>query len=134
MSLKPEGTLLQFVSLEYINLAENSNKFWRGSLYQNGALLVEWGRIGTRGQSKVYECASVSAAQQKLNKLHEEKVGKGYRPTVTFVSSTPNPNPTAVNNTTPSAPKSTPPTTTATDTDNLECSERSRHLNWKRFT
>ncbi len=77
--------------LEYINLANNNYKFWEAELGEDDSsttLIVRWGRIGTRGQSKTYEFVSHSAALWNYYEKIAEKQRKGYQ-TTTTVSATP---------------------------------------------
>jgi predicted DNA-binding WGR domain protein len=54
-----------------------SYKFWQVEIEGN-QLTVTYGKIGTAGQVKVTECASVEAAEKEANKLAAEKTKKGY--------------------------------------------------------
>jgi predicted DNA-binding WGR domain protein len=56
-----------------------SRKFWEASL-RGTQLVVRWGRIGTQGQSKVFEFPTAAAARDKQTRLIREKAAKGYRP------------------------------------------------------
>src|SRR5262245_26756138 len=59
----------------------SSNKFWE--VWVDGAeLTTRWGRIGTNGQSKTKSFASSDKAAVERDKLIAEKVGKGYRETI----------------------------------------------------
>ena len=71
--------MIQFIALEYVNFYQNSDKFWYGTVFENGNLVVQWGRNGTQGQSKTHECGSVTSALARLDKLTGEKIGKGYQ-------------------------------------------------------
>ena len=44
----------------------NNNKFWRGSLMDNGDVLCEWGRVGDIGQSKMFPNAGESFLERKV--------------------------------------------------------------------
>lgn len=57
---------------------DNSHKFWEISI-ADGSLTTRWGRVGTDGQSKTKEFASVAAAQAEASKLVAEKTKKGYQ-------------------------------------------------------
>lgn len=61
-----------------------SRKFWDVSL-SGTQLVVHWGRIGTQGQSKVFDFPTAAAAENQQAKLIREKTAKGYLP----VNSTP---------------------------------------------
>jgi len=56
------------------NIEKNSNKFWHGTLYENGDVYVEWGRVGKNGQNKTHS----GAGEEKLAKLLKSKLKKGY--------------------------------------------------------
>ncbi len=55
----------------------SSSKFWAISLDGNSHT-VQWGRIGTNGQTQTKEFASEEAAHTSYEKLVAEKVKKGY--------------------------------------------------------
>ena len=55
-----------------------SNKFWEISV-QGADMTVNFGRIGTNGQTKTKTFADAAAAQREADKLIEEKTGKGYQ-------------------------------------------------------
>lgn len=57
---------------------KNSNKFWHGRAFDNGELVVEWGRVGYGSQSKTHRCGSIEAAKRKLASLKRNKEKKGY--------------------------------------------------------
>jgi poly [ADP-ribose] polymerase len=60
--------------LIYVEAEENSSKFWRGDVYEDGTVHCEWGRVGnTNPQSKTF-----SGGQSYLNKKVAEKKKKGY--------------------------------------------------------
>jgi DNA ligase 1 len=54
-----------------------SNKFWTISVNAT-EVNVQYGRIGSQGQSNVKSFANEAAAQQHADKLIAEKTGKGY--------------------------------------------------------
>ena len=55
----------------------NSNKFWEIAV--NGVEVnVQFGRIGTQGQSNVKSFPDEAAAARNADKLIQEKTGKGY--------------------------------------------------------
>ena len=54
-----------------------SNKFWRGRCIGNN-LEVNFGRIGTQGQSQSKRYDSPEDAQQELQKQAQQKYKKGY--------------------------------------------------------
>jgi len=62
---------------EYVNPAENSEKFWEYTLDKKN-FTVRYGKIGTKGQTQVKELESEEAAAKMAAKLKAEKVKKGY--------------------------------------------------------
>jgi len=54
-----------------------SNKFWRART-EDGTLFVNYGRIGSDGQTQVKNLGSAAAAEKELDKLEKEKRKKGY--------------------------------------------------------
>jgi uncharacterized protein (TIGR02996 family) len=62
-----------------------SSKFW--AIEVNGArTLVSFGKIGTKGQTKVKDFADEAAARRECDKLIKEKLGKGYKETTPTVA------------------------------------------------
>jgi predicted DNA-binding WGR domain protein len=55
----------------------SSNKFWRARV-EGGTLYVNYGRIGSDGQTQVKELGTAAAAERELEKLEKEKRKKGY--------------------------------------------------------
>ncbi|WP_298289489.1 AAA domain-containing protein [Novosphingobium sp.] len=62
---------------EYRLVAGASNKFWRVGVEGNN-LIVEFGRVGTKGQRLVKTFEDPDRARREANKLTLEKTGKGY--------------------------------------------------------
>jgi predicted DNA-binding WGR domain protein len=56
---------------------DNSSKFWRARV-DGTTLYVNFGRIGTNGQTQVKEFPSAAQAQKEIEKLEREKRKKGY--------------------------------------------------------
>ncbi len=56
---------------------EKSKKFWRARKEKTD-LYVNWGRIGTDGQTQLKEFDSPQAATKEMEKLVEQKRKKGY--------------------------------------------------------
>ena len=56
----------------------DSNKFWEVSVH-GADITVNFGRIGTKGQTKTKTFADAAAAQREADKLIEEKTQKGYQ-------------------------------------------------------
>jgi predicted DNA-binding WGR domain protein len=57
---------------------DSSSKFWRARV-EGKTLYVNYGRIGTTGQTSMKELASPDAALKELEKLEREKRKKGYQ-------------------------------------------------------
>src|SRR5215475_10673147 len=55
----------------------NSSKFWRARV-EGKTLYVNWGKIGTNGQTQVKELADPAVARREYDKLVAEKRKKGY--------------------------------------------------------
>ena len=56
-----------------------SSKFWRARI-EGGTLYVNYGKIGTAGQTQVKELGTAAAAEKEYDKLVREKTKKGYAP------------------------------------------------------
>jgi predicted DNA-binding WGR domain protein len=63
--------------LVFVDAAQNSNKFWSAKVSSNN-LIVEWGRVGYKSQTKTHFLGSYQKAVLKFNKLVAEKKMKGY--------------------------------------------------------
>lgn len=61
----------------YIYQDEKSHKFWAVEQQRN-ELHINWGKVGTNGQSQVKSFADAAAAEKAELKLIAEKVKKGY--------------------------------------------------------
>ncbi|HFQ0156385.1 TPA: WGR domain-containing protein, partial [Escherichia coli] len=61
----------------YIYQDEKSHKFWAVE-QQGNELHINWGKVGTNGQSQVKSFADTAAAEKAALKLIAEKVKKGY--------------------------------------------------------
>ena len=62
---------------EYRLVAGSSNKYWRVGVAGND-LIVEFGRVGTKGQRLVKSYEDADRAWREANKLTLEKTRKGY--------------------------------------------------------
>jgi poly [ADP-ribose] polymerase len=49
------------------DVANNNNKFWYITLYDNGDCLTEWGRVGDKGQSKLFPGVGESFLEKKCH-------------------------------------------------------------------
>ncbi len=56
----------------------SSSKFWRARV-EGGTLYVNYGKIGTNGQTQVKDLGAPEAAKKELDKLEREKRRKGYQ-------------------------------------------------------
>ena len=65
-------------TLIYVEVGENSNKVWRGSLLNDGSFLAEWGRVGNKLQSKLHCLGSLALAKSKFERTKRQKIRKGY--------------------------------------------------------
>lgn len=63
--------------LIFTDLQDNNNKFWHGET-AGSVVKTNWGRVGATGQFKDYPMGSEYAAQDKLAKMVQEKLKKGY--------------------------------------------------------
>ncbi|KQO56740.1 molybdate metabolism regulator [Methylobacterium sp. Leaf87] len=68
----------------------SSSKFWDVGV-EGCDLTVRFGRIGTKGQSKVKRFPEADGARQERDRLILEKTRKGYRPTTGETDATPAP-------------------------------------------
>ena len=64
------------VSLEFEE--GSSSKFWRARV-EGGTMYVNYGKIGTTGQTQVKDLGSADAAKKEIDKLEREKRKKGYQ-------------------------------------------------------
>lgn len=74
--------IIDEVRLIFSDATENKNKFWHGKLFDNGDVLVEWGRVGYNSQSKLHP----NAGERKLESLKKSKLKKGYTEQRTIAS------------------------------------------------
>ena len=72
------SSVLNSCTLIYVEVGENSNKVWRGSLLNDGTFLAEWGRVGNTLQSKHHCLGSVALAKTKFERTKRQKIRKGY--------------------------------------------------------
>lgn len=63
--------------VELVYADEKSNKFWRART-DGGELIVNFGRIGTDGQTKTKDMGSPEKASAELDKVASSKRKKGY--------------------------------------------------------
>ncbi|MGO4440592.1 WGR domain-containing protein [Rhizobium sp. RAF56] len=70
--------------LKRLDAARNMARFYglsiEPSLFAGSALLRSWGRIGTKGRSRVVLYGDVEEARAALERLAAAKLKRGYRP------------------------------------------------------
>ena len=64
--------------LRFTDPAINSDKYWHASIRSDCTVTVTWGRVGTKGSSKTHQFTNMTEAQNKFEKLVQEKTRKGY--------------------------------------------------------
>ncbi|WP_414530368.1 WGR domain-containing protein [Nodularia chucula] len=64
--------------LVFVDSVRNSNKFWSAKV-EGSQLIIEWGRVGYKSQTKVHSLASNQRAIFKYYQLVAEKKAKGYQ-------------------------------------------------------
>ncbi|MBL8845612.1 MAG: WGR domain-containing protein [Hyphomicrobium zavarzinii] len=71
------------VYLERIDQARNMARYYRlsvmESLFGEWVMVREWGRIGSRGQSREHCCTSPEQAASLLEAHRTQRVRRGYR-------------------------------------------------------
>ena len=72
------SSTLDTCTLIYVEVAENSNKVWRGSVKNDGTFIAEWGRVGNSLQCKRHIMGSVALAKNKFERTKRQKIRKGY--------------------------------------------------------
>jgi poly [ADP-ribose] polymerase len=73
MSTNSTSKAIEKVNLIKSDVNKNNNKFWRGTLFENGDVFCEWGRVGDTGQSKLFS----NAGKSFLDKKVREKTSEG---------------------------------------------------------
>jgi len=72
----------QFAHFHSIDHAENRRRFylvsWQPLLWGGGALVWSWGRLGSRGTSRVAEFPDRSSAQQVVDRLIQRRIQRRY--------------------------------------------------------
>lgn len=61
-----------------VSTENGSNKFWEVSV-TNGELLIQYGRIGTKGQKLIKAFDSEESAQREMQTLIRQKLARGYK-------------------------------------------------------
>ncbi|MEL6494194.1 MAG: WGR domain-containing protein [Cyanobacteria bacterium J06623_7] len=72
------NSTLDTCTLIYVEVDENSNKVWRGSLKNDGTFIAEWGRVGSSLQCKQHHLGSFALAKAKFERTKRQKIRKGY--------------------------------------------------------
>jgi poly [ADP-ribose] polymerase len=70
------SNLVQKTHLILVDVGENSNKHWRGELFEDGTVITYWSRVGLAEQSTVFPPSRGGA--RFLEKKIAEKKKKGY--------------------------------------------------------
>ena len=71
--------IVEKVSLIQVNIENNNNKVWYGTLYDNGDVLLQWGRVGKKINEKLKEGAGESFLRSKERAKRKGKKGEiGY--------------------------------------------------------
>ncbi len=78
MNAATRPSVMDFCTLIYVEVDQNSNKVWQGTVYDDGTLFVEWGRVGYQLQNRSYTFKSVALAQSKFDRTRRKKIRKGY--------------------------------------------------------
>jgi poly [ADP-ribose] polymerase 2/3/4 len=78
MSTAVTARVLESCTLIYVEIDENSNKVWKGSVLEDGSFLAQWGRVGYPLQGKTDEFGSVILARYQLARMKRQKLRKGY--------------------------------------------------------
>lgn len=58
------------------DIGNNNNKYWYITLYDNGDVLTEWGRVGDKGQSKTFSGVGASFVDKKCREKESERNGE----------------------------------------------------------
>lgn len=78
MSTAVAAGVLASCTLIYVEIDQNSNKVWQGSVSDDGCFKAEWGRVGSKLQSKTHQLGSVLLAKDKFERTKRAKLRKGY--------------------------------------------------------
>ena len=78
MNAATRPSVVDFCTLIYVEVDQNSNKVWQGTVYDDGTLTVEWGRVGYQLQNRSHTFKSVALAQSKFDRTRRQKIRKGY--------------------------------------------------------
>lgn len=70
--------LLESATLTLTNISGNNNKFWKYSVFDDGNVLFEWGRIGYDGDSTQKSFGSHDRALSAAHTKMRSKEAKGY--------------------------------------------------------
>ena len=83
------SSVIDSCTLIYVEVDENSNKVWKGTVFNDGLFIAEWGRVGSKLQSKAHQFSSVSLAQNKFERTKRQKLRKGYTEAAIITTNTP---------------------------------------------
>jgi poly [ADP-ribose] polymerase 2/3/4 len=70
--------VLESCTLIYVEIDENSNKVWKGSVLEDGSFVAQWGRVGHKLQSQTDDFGSIILARYQLARMKRQKLRKGY--------------------------------------------------------
>lgn len=73
------SNLIERITLEYVNPAENSDKFYTIERYSNNVVITINGRRGSRGQRRQKHFGSEEEAREFASSKRLDKLTKGYR-------------------------------------------------------
>lgn len=95
MTAAASATRVLVERLIFTDLNANNNKFWHAEL-KDTILTVNWGRVGDKGQTKIYTHSDVDTAVKDFERQVNGKLRKGYtrqktivdgaKPSVNFVA------------------------------------------------
>jgi poly [ADP-ribose] polymerase 2/3/4 len=69
-----EPKVLESCTLIYVEIDENSNKVWKGSVLDDGSFLAQWGRVGSQLQSQRDDFGSIILAKYQLARMKRQKL------------------------------------------------------------
>lgn len=71
-------SVIDSCTLIYVEVDQNSNKVWQGTVLNDGSFVAQWGRVGNQLQSKTYSLNSLTLARNKFARMKRQKLRKGY--------------------------------------------------------
>jgi predicted DNA-binding WGR domain protein len=79
VNMKNLETNIDSVFTRLVSTENGSNKFWEIACHGT-ELIIQYGRVGTKGQKLIKTFESESKAMQEMSVLIKQKVNKGYNP------------------------------------------------------